>query len=277
MTDNLPSTSNGFPNRSGRLIKGLRVSWNLEWLDQDECTPPEEMLVPGIKTVLQRWQGGLPSVIDETPLPNPDDLNASIPKSEWENDMSGQPTPPWKLTYVVYLIDPIGAGTFTFVSSTVGARMAFEQLEEAIETKKMLVGGDVMPLVRLSERPMKTRWGDKSRPAFVVLSWRTPGNSAALPPAPPPLQLLNEGAALPAPEPAPKPEPAPAKHIPVAETQPPAGRKPGKVEVTSGKPAKSKIRLDVEARRPDLKQTLDDGLDDLPFMKSDRIDPPFSP
>jgi hypothetical protein len=242
MPDNLPST----PNRSGRLIRGLRVSWNLEWADQDGCSVPEEMLVPGIKTVLQRWQGGLPSVIDETPLPDPDLLNDAIPKSKWEVDLSGAPTPPWKLTYVVYLIDPIAAGTFTFVSPTVGARIAFEQLEEQIETKRMLVGGEVMPLVRLGVRPMKTRWGDKTRPAFEVLSWRTPGNGAALPAAPPPLQLLNEAAA-PAPEPTSKPEPAPAKHAPIAETPPPAGRKPGTISVTSGKPAKSKIRLDVEA------------------------------
>jgi hypothetical protein len=266
MTD-LPSTSNGYSNRSGRLIRGLRVSWNLEWLDQDECTPPEEMLVPGTKTVLQRWQGGLPTVIDETPLPDPDLLNDAIPQSEWEKDMSGNPTAPWKPTYAVYLIDPVGAGTFTFISSTTGARMCFEQLEEAIETKKMLVGGDVMPLVRLSERPMKTRWGETHRPAFKILSWRTPGNSAALPSGSPPLQLLNEGAAPPAPEPAPEPEPAPVKHVPIAETPPPAGRKAGKTEFTSRKPAKSKIRLDVEARRPDLKQDLNDGLDSLPFDK----------
>jgi len=105
------------------------------------------MLVAGMKEVLQRWQGGLPGVIDETPLPDPDLLNSAIPVEEWELDMNKQPSPPWKRTYVVYLTDPIGAGTYTFITATVGGRMAFEALEEAIETKKMLVGGGVLPLV----------------------------------------------------------------------------------------------------------------------------------
>ncbi|HEY1864970.1 MAG TPA: hypothetical protein VGG77_15070 [Roseiarcus sp.] len=263
MTDNLPSTSNGFSNRSGRLIKGLRLSWNQEWSDQDGCPPPGEMLVPGFKEILQRWQGGLPSVIDASPLPDPDLLNDAIPIKEWEDDMNGQPSPPWKRTYVVYFIDPIAASTYTFVSPTTGARIAYEQLAEQVETKRMLVGGDVIPLVHLGERPMKTRYGLKSRPALEILSWRTPGNGAGQMPASPPLQLLTEGATPEAP--AVEPEPEPAKHVPVAETTPPAGRKPGKIEVTSGKQGKPKIRLETEARRPDLKQNLNDGLDDLPF------------
>jgi hypothetical protein len=108
-----------------------------------------------------------------------------------------------------------------------------------------------------------------------------PGNGAGQLAASPPLQLLNEAAPATT---EPEPEPEPAKHVPVAETPPPAGRKPGKIEVTSGKPGKSKewsqstgpvsssgkskIRLETEARRPDLRQTIDpnlnDGLDSLP-------------
>jgi hypothetical protein len=193
--------------------------------------------------------------------------------------MNKQPSPPWKRTYVVYLVDPIGAGTYTFVSATVGGRICFERLEEVIETKTILAGGDVLPLVSLGEKPMKTNFGMKSRPALEPVSWRTRGNGAGLLPASPPLQLLDEAAT---PE-APAAEPEPAKHVPVAETAPPAGRKPGSITV-NGKPAgkskdwskdtgpasaqgKSKIRLETEARRPDLKQNLDDDLSDLPFDK----------
>jgi hypothetical protein len=277
MTTNLPSTSNVFTNRSGRLIKGLRIGWNQEWIDQDGCEPPGEMLVAGIKTVLQRWQGGLPTVIDETPLPDPDFLNSAIPIAEWELDMNKQPSPPWKRTFVMYLIDPIGAGTYTFITATTGGRMCFEALEEAIETKKMLVGGDVLPLVSLDTRPMKTRWGDKSRPALTILSWRTPGNGAGQLPASPPLRLLDEGATCEAPAAEPEAAPEPAKHTPIADTVPPAGRKPGKTEFTGrqGKTkdgsqstgpvspqGKSKIRLATETRRPDLRQDLNE---DIPF------------
>jgi hypothetical protein len=46
----------------------------------------------------------------------------------------------------------------------------------------------------------------------------------------------------------------------------PKGRTPGAVTITSGR-QKSAIREEVERRRPDLKQDLNDGLDDLPFDK----------
>ena len=44
------------------------------------------------------------------------------------------------------------------------------------------------------------------------------------------------------------------------------GREPGTITVTSGR-QKSAIQKEVEQRRPDLKQDLNDGLDDLPFDK----------
>jgi hypothetical protein len=44
----------------------------------------------------------------------------------------------------------------------------------------------------------------------------------------------------------------------------PKGRTPGTITITSGR-QKSAILEEVEQRRPDLKQDLNDGLDDLPF------------
>ena len=260
----------GGSHRSGRLIRGIRISWNQEWQDQDGCAPPLEMLIPATKEVLQKWKDGKPEVIDALPLPDPDLLNSAIPASEWEIGLSGTPTPPWQHTVVAYGIDPIGAGTYTYVSATVGGHIAIDQLNDAIDTMKMLRGEQVMPLVRLTDRPMKTKFGLKSRPHFQIVDWRTRGNGAALPPSPPPLQLSSEAA----PTAASKSEPAaatPSAHVPVAETPPPPkGRTPGKTTVTSGKPAgKSKIQVDLENRRPDLKPVFDDNLDDLPPSTSE--------
>jgi hypothetical protein len=167
--------------------------------------------------------------------------------------LSGTPTPPWQHTVVAYGVDPEGGGTYTYVSSTVGGHMAVDQLDEAVETKRLLAGAQVVPRVRLSEKPMKTRYNTKSRPHFEIVNWWTPpGNGGALSPGPAPLQLSHETAA-PAPEPA-----APAEHVPVAEIPPPAGRSSGKITV-NGKPAgKSKVYVDLEKRRPDLS-------DDIPF------------
>ena len=157
-------------------------------------------------------------------------------------------------------------GTYTYVSSTVGGRIAIDQLDEAVETKRLLAGAQVMPRVRLTERPMKTKYGLKSRPHFEIVAWWRPGDGGALPPAPAPLQLP-DAAPGPATESATPAEPAPAEHVPVAET-PPAGRTPGKISV-NGKPA-GKRNLEgavydkLENRRPDLKPVFDDDLNDLP-------------
>ena len=177
--------------------------------------------------------------------------------------MDGRPTPPWQHTVVAYGIDPEGGGTYTYVSSTVGGHIAIDQLDEAVETKRLLAGAQVMPRVRLSERPMKTKYGLKSRPHFEIVAGGSRGDGGALPPAPAPLQLP-DAAPGPATESATPAEPAPAEHVPVAET-PPAGRTPGKISV-NGKPAGeaeprgSGVRQAREFERPDLKPVFDDDL-----------------
>ena len=45
------------------------------------------------------------NTITEQPLPDPKVLNAAIPVEEWEIGLDGNPTPPWKLTYVIYMVD----------------------------------------------------------------------------------------------------------------------------------------------------------------------------
>jgi hypothetical protein len=267
MTDNLtpyaPPDDDGFnsPTGGGRLIKGIRISWNQEWTDADGCAPPSEMLAIAIKEVLQRWQDGNPTVIATLPLPDPDVLNEAIPVNEWEIGLDNKPTPPWAHNVVVYYIDPKGGGTYTYISPTVGGHIAVDQLHEAVKTKRFLEGAQVVPLVRLSDKPMKTRFGMKSRPHFEIVDWRSPGNGAALPPAPPPLQL--QSGAAPASEPA-APEPAAAAApAPAAEAQPPRGTR-GKITVTSGRKKNLEWAVfdAVEARRPDLKP---DPSDDIPF------------
>jgi hypothetical protein len=74
---------------------------------------------------------------------------------------------------VVYLIDPISAATYTFISATVGARIAVERLSDQVRTMRALRGENVVPLVELGSAPMKTRFtASKQRPAFTVVEWR---------------------------------------------------------------------------------------------------------
>jgi hypothetical protein len=201
------------PFSSDRTIKGMQLTWNdaKHWRTRDEQKAPAKLLVVGVDAILQRWSGGKPEVIRDKPLPDPDDLNSAIPVSEWETGIDGQKRPPWADTAVVYFIDPLVGCFYTFVSSTTGGRIAYDHLKESVAGMRMLRGDRVLPLVTLGERPMKTRFGDKSRPHFEIVDWKEAGApvlreetpKAALPLASKPEAELGQ--------PALQPEPARAK------------------------------------------------------------------
>ncbi|HZZ21489.1 MAG TPA: hypothetical protein VFE60_02440 [Roseiarcus sp.] len=163
-----------------KLVRGMLLTWNdaQHWRDRDGLEPPERLLVTGVGTALQRWLGGKPQVIVDKPLPDPDDLNAAIPASEWERGVDGQPRKPWAHVVIVYGVDIAVGAPYTFISATTGAHIAFDRLMDAVQGMRMLRGDNVLPVVELGERPMKTKFGDKSRPSFNIISWKEPVSSA---------------------------------------------------------------------------------------------------
>ena len=129
-TSNLTSSHEPGPDDDGfhgsltssRLTRGTIIRWNAQgWQDRDGLAPPSPLLVVAVNEVLQKWKDNKPEVITAKPLPDPDELNSTIPLTEWEADLNGQPRKPWAHTVVVYLIDPGAGGFFTFASSTIGA------------------------------------------------------------------------------------------------------------------------------------------------------------
>ena len=159
------------------LICGTFARWNENsgWVDRDKLPLPSTMFVIGTTTVLQKWKDGKAEVKSTHPLPNADELNAAIPTAEWEPDLTGKPTPPWKLNYVAYMVDLNTGAIFTYANHTWGAKLAVTQLEEQIAVIRMLRNENVLPIVRLEKRPMKTDFGMKSRPHFQIIDWRAPG------------------------------------------------------------------------------------------------------
>jgi hypothetical protein len=163
---------------SGRLIRGQLLRWNetAGWTDRDGLRPPEIMLAIAIGEALQFWKGKKPvETVTAKPLPSVDMLNEAVPKDEWEPGLDGKPKPPWVYRRLAYLLDPASGGMFTYVNSTVGARIAVEQLDEKVATMRMLRGARVVPVVKLTHRPMKTFVGMKHRPEFEVVGWRQLG------------------------------------------------------------------------------------------------------
>src|SRR5262249_42867861 len=106
------------------------------------------------------------------PLPDLDNLNSAVPIKHWEIGLDGKPRPPWQLNFVAYLLDPQTGALYTFLNSTVGARIAVERLQERVRCMRLLRGADVVPLVELGNKPMQTQFGQKLRPEFKIIDWR---------------------------------------------------------------------------------------------------------
>jgi hypothetical protein len=199
---------------SGRLLKGSYLKWTDadHWIDRDGLTPPSPLLVVAIDEALQRWKDNKADVIRDKPLPNPEQLNSAIPQSEWERGIDGQLRKPWAHVVIVYLVN-LGTGEFyTYTAPTTGAHIAYDALKEAVITMRALRGTRVMPIVGLSERPMKTNFGMRKRPHFEIIGWKTPGEDAQAVPAKPAAPQLS-GPAVASP-------PAPSSVIPAHQAKP---------------------------------------------------------
>jgi len=185
-----PSSGGGFPTGlpGTRVTRGTPARWDETkgWTDRDGLPLPDPMLIVGYTEILRRWKDHKPEDKTEHPLPDPDALNAAIPVAEWEIGMNNQPEKPWKLTYIVYLVDPKTGSLFTYANHTYGALLAYTNLEEQIAVMRMLRGEYVYPIVRLERRPMKTNFGMKTRPHFHPIDWVAPGGSQLMPQAPTP-------------------------------------------------------------------------------------------
>jgi hypothetical protein len=184
---NLPSLyeHNGFDPVPpvDQVIIGTRLKFaDGKWTaDGVEMPAGSKLLAFATDTILQRWCAQHAETIKDKPLPDPVELNAAIPQSEWELDLNGNPRPPWQTTYIVYLLDERTAEKFTFINSTVGAKIAVRTLQDRVASMRMLRGANVVAEVELSSRPMKTRYGQKLRPHFEIVGWRHAGGTKAPP------------------------------------------------------------------------------------------------
>jgi len=207
----IKSLNGGLPaGLSGdRFDRGVQARWNenTNWVDRDGLPIRSPVLIIGQAIALRRWKDNQPETITVHPLPDPAKLNSAIPMTEWQTGPDGNPRPPWALIYATYFIEPNSATLYTYANSTFGAKLAHEQLEEQIGVMRMLRNELVYPIVNLEKRPMKTRFGMKSRPHFHIVDWRAPGSGSPLAHQPPSPQLSG-----------PTTTPAPAPATPASST-----------------------------------------------------------
>ena len=183
----IPGSDDGFgaTETSNRVIKGALLKcvdgiWTVDGLP----APKTPLLALSTGTILQRWENQKPGEPiwkrPGQPFPDVDDLNAEIPESEWEESpIDGSPKPPWQLQLVVYLLAEATAERFTYANGTYGAKIAVGDLKTRVGDKRFMCGQGVLPIVELSSKPMKTRFGSKLRPEFKIVGWRDAGGGAA--------------------------------------------------------------------------------------------------
>jgi hypothetical protein len=120
------------------VIKGLIPKFDKThdpmWYLREGLPLPPKALVLATGEVAQQWDRDN-NLVDAIlarpgePLPDVEALNEAIPRSEWR-DFNGQPQGPWQHSRIVYLLDPHLAGLYTFISATIGARIAWSRLRE---------------------------------------------------------------------------------------------------------------------------------------------------
>jgi hypothetical protein len=193
---NLPSVQFDSNAGEGRLIRGdILKCVDGRWAAKDGTTfqEGEQFLVLGTNESLQCWKDGLPSetIVKETgkSLPDVDLLNEKIPEKKWKKGLDNKPRPPWQHQWVAYLIRCVDAAAFTFINSTVGARLAVERLADQVQAMRTLRGAMVVPLVTLGSKPMPTSYGDKLRPHFQIVEWRELAGGVGVQQQPAPAQI----------------------------------------------------------------------------------------
>jgi hypothetical protein len=117
--------------------------------------------------------------VDESESPDLDALNSAIPQKDWEEGFDDEPKPPWQMQYSIYFVNPETGEKIISANSTFGQKAAYADLKDKVQFRRRYRGEHVVPVVELSSRTMKTRFGLKPRPHFEVLEWQHFGPPAA--------------------------------------------------------------------------------------------------
>jgi hypothetical protein len=168
---------------TSRVLRGTLLKYaDWKWTKGTEGTPIKDgtqLVALGTRAAWVKWQGGKPVqyVMRQPgkPLPERDELG-DLDQGQWEAGPDGTPRNPWQNTRFVYLLDPITVEQFTFSTSSGGGRSAVTNLADQIKRMRELGHPDAMPIVELSAEPMKTKFGQKSKPVFKIVKWHGGGN-----------------------------------------------------------------------------------------------------
>jgi hypothetical protein len=184
---------NSFAGGEDRLITGDMVTFadGVFRVGKERAALPEDLIAISVKARWQKWQNK--RVVDTAFLnesgrfPDRGDLG-DLDESQWEVGLDGETRKdPWSNARFVELFNATDGSIFTFTSASAGGRRAVSDLCERTLRMRAVRGTNVYPTVSLGTKPMKTRFGTKAAPHFVITGWVANGASGPLPTAPPAL------------------------------------------------------------------------------------------
>jgi hypothetical protein len=193
---------------SRSVIQGatvIRFSNTAIWNTRDvpELPPDFEVVVTEILRVQQRWGPdkmpvGEPLILGPgDPWPDLEALNESVPRSEWIDGPEGKKVGPYQQQYVVRMVDLKTMQRYAYPTGTVGGGICCRELRQSVAMMRRLRGQALYPTVRFGRRFMKTKFGGRQRPDFVIQGDRWIGDGGGNPtlapspsPSQPPLKAI---------------------------------------------------------------------------------------
>jgi hypothetical protein len=113
-------------------------------------------------------------------------------EAEWEPGLDGKPKDPWAYTPRVELLDPKTLDEYRFETSNKGGRACVDELVNKVNKVRTLHPG-ATPIVTLTTKIMKTKYGPRPRPSFKIVGWRFPkGGDPGTPVLPKPANDLDD-------------------------------------------------------------------------------------
>jgi hypothetical protein len=184
----------GAENRKSGLLRGSRIQFTNtgEWLDRDTeetIGSDARYIITDLARVCVRW--GKDQKPAETivlgpgeEVPDIEAWNKQSPKSEWVDGPAG-PRGPWQYQQIVYMTNPETMASSCWPVSTTGGSIAIGKIVDAIKAMRTF-RPRAYPAVELSSVLMKTKYGVRPQPEFVVQGWvggkgDDPAPAAALP------------------------------------------------------------------------------------------------
>ena len=173
--------SGGDQQSTNQVIKGTRLKFTNEmWVTREgeEISAHLELVAVDVRRIVQKWKDHVPvETIRLEPrqkFPDIEKLNAEMPQQDWIIGPDGKPRGPWQAQHIVYFLNPVTMDRFCFPTGTIGGRICVRDLVERTQWRRRFSGANVLPVVTLSDTFMKTHYGGRQRPHFLIKRWITP-------------------------------------------------------------------------------------------------------